>query len=141
MDKIILTREPIDEAAVAQWLRRFDAGALATFEGTVRAESACDKTLAALEYESYEGMAVRQMEALRNEAISKHAILDAAIVHRLGRIRLGETSILVVVASAHRAEAFAACQWIVDRVKADVPIWKKDVWADGTTSWVRPEAT
>jgi molybdopterin synthase catalytic subunit len=83
-------------------------------------------------------MATEQLNAIRNRAIAKFDIRDAAIVHRLGQLNLGEASVAVVVVSAHRAAAFDACRWIIDEVKIDVPIWKKDLWADGSDSWVDP---
>jgi molybdopterin synthase catalytic subunit len=112
-----------------------------TFAGTVRAEVSGDRHLAALEYEAYEVMAAEQLESVRQRALKSFAILDAVIVHRLGRLELGETSIFVVVASGHRADAFEACRWIVDAVKTDVPIWKKNIWTDGKTEWVDPTSS
>jgi molybdopterin synthase catalytic subunit len=82
-------------------------------------------------------MALKQMEGLAEEAVEKYSIRDAAIVHRLGRLEIGEISVLIVVASAHRGAAFDACRWIIDTLKKTVPIWKKEyfedgaVWADG----------
>src|SRR5262249_15797525 len=93
---------------------------------------------AALEYSAYEEMALEQMRSLRERALREFQILDAAVVHRLGRMALGATSVLIVVAAAHRASAFDACRWLIDTLKQDVPIWKKDVWADGTASWTDP---
>jgi molybdopterin synthase catalytic subunit len=136
---VALTRDPIDIAALERNLQSHAAGAIVTFAGTVRADRAEGKSLLALDYEAYEEMAVEQMAAIREKSLAQFGILSASVVHRLGRLQLGEASIAVVVASAHRAEAFDACRWIVDRVKADVPIWKKDVWSDGSESWVEPE--
>lgn len=136
--RVGLTREPLVTDAVVAELMRPDAGAIATFVGTVRAELDGCKPLTALEYEAYEEMALEQMESARKKAVEKFGVLDAAVHHRLGRILLGEASILVVVASAHRVEAFDACRWIVDKVKADAPIWKKNIWADGSAEWVDP---
>ena len=141
MDRVALIREPIDLRRMTDALARPDAGAMATFVGTVRAESGDGKSLVALDYSAYDAMAIEQMTALRNRAIQRFALRDAAIVHRLGRLALGEASIAVVVVSGHRPEAFAALPWIVDAVKADVPIWKQDVWSDGTRTWVDPTAT
>lgn len=137
MDKVILTREPVD-ASLAGVLKRFDAGALATFAGTVRAEDDCGRQLIALDYEAYDEMAVSMMSGIRARAIEKFGVLDVFIAHRLGRVKLGETSIVVGVVSAHRVAAFDACRWVVDQVKIDVPIWKKDVWSDGSAEWVNP---
>lgn len=136
--RVALVREPIDIAGIVSDMRDTRAGAVATFAGDVREETRDDKVLTALDYEAYEDMAIEQMEAIRSGAIERFDILDAAVVHRLGRLKLGETSIAVVVSSGHRVDAFDACRWIVDQVKADVPIWKKDVWMDGSQSWVDP---
>jgi molybdopterin synthase catalytic subunit len=136
--RVLLTREVIDEAKLTSLLRREDAGALAAFVGTVRAETNGERRLAALEYEAFDTMASEQMESIRQRAMKQFAILDALVAHRLGRLGLAETSIVVVVSAAHRADAFNACRWIVDLVKTDVPIWKKNIWTDGKTEWVDP---
>jgi len=136
--RVRLTREAIDAAGLAEEMRTERAGAVATFVGTVRRESTDGKTLDALEYHAYDHMAIEQMEMIHERALAKFEIEDAAIVHRLGLLKLGEASVAVVVVAAHRAAAFDACRWIIDAVKADVPIWKKDVWADGSASWVEP---
>src|ERR1035438_1447904 len=106
------------------------------FEGVVRNQTRGRKTVY-LDYEAYEEMALEQMEALAIQAVQQFQIRDVAIVHRLGRIEIGETSVLIAVASAHRAAAFDACRWLIDTLKRTVPIWKKEyfgdgaVWADG----------
>lgn len=138
MERVFLTRERLDVVALTAELRRDDAGAVLTFVGTVRAEAQSGQQLVALDYEAYEEMALSQMQAIRQRAIDKLGVLDAVIAHRLGRMKPCEASIVVAVLSAHRAEAFEACRWIVDQIKADVPIWKKDVWSDGSTGWVDP---
>lgn len=137
--RVILTREPIDVAAICRELKRDDAGAMTTFVGTVRQESVEGRALTGLFYAAYEEMAMEQMQIIHRKAGEKFEIFDAAVVHRLGQLKIGETSIVVAVVSAHRAAAFQACQWIVDTVKANVPIWKKDLGADGTESWVDPK--
>ena len=106
------------------------------FEGVVRNQTRGRRTLY-LDYEAYEEMALRQMETLAEQALRQFAVRDLALVHRLGRLEIGETSVLIVVASAHRAAAFDACRWLIDTLKRTVPIWKKEyfedgaVWADG----------
>lgn len=137
MDRVILTRDPLD-VSIASTLNRYDAGALATFAGTVRAEDDCDRQLIALDYEAYDDMALSMMRSIRDRVIEKFGVHDVIVAHRLGRVKLGETSIVVGVVSAHRVAAFDACRWIVDQVKIDVPIWKKDVWSDGSAEWVNP---
>ncbi len=138
-DRVKLSRDPIDAAVMASEMTRDEAGAVATFVGVVRAEEKDGRTLDALDYHAYEEMAMEQMHDIRRRAGEKFDILDCAVAHRLGLLRIGEASIAVVVTSAHRAAAFDACRWIVDAIKDDVPIWKQDVWVDGTKSWVEPQ--
>jgi molybdopterin synthase catalytic subunit len=106
------------------------------FEGVVRNQTRGRTTLY-LDYEAYEEMALEQLELLADEALRRFQIRDVAIVHRLGRLEIGETSVLIAVLSAHRGAAFDACRWLIDTLKGTVPIWKKEyfedgaVWADG----------
>lgn len=131
-----LIRELIDTAGVLAGLKRGEDGAALVFEGVVRNQTRGRRTLY-LEYEAYEEMALQQMEGLASQALSQFQIRDVAIVHRLGRLEIGEASVLIAVASAHRAAAFDACRWLIDTLKRTVPIWKKEhfvdgaVWADG----------
>jgi molybdopterin synthase catalytic subunit len=131
-----IVRERIDSQAVLQRIKRPEDGAAVLFDGVVRNNTRGRKTLF-LDYEAYEDMALQQMEALAVEGIEKFGVRDVALVHRLGRLEIGETSVLIVVASAHRGPAFEACRWLIDTLKRTVPIWKKEyfvdgaVWADG----------
>ncbi len=131
-----IVREKIDTAAVADSLKRGEDGATAIFEGIVRNNTRGRQTLY-LDYESYEEMALKKMEELAVQALAEFKVREVALVHRLGRLEIGETSVLVAVASAHRGPAFDACRWLIDRLKKTVPIWKKEyfvdgaVWADG----------
>jgi molybdopterin synthase catalytic subunit len=131
-----LVRGPINTARVLAGLKRSEDGAAVVFEGVVRNQTRGRKTLY-LDYEAYEGMALRGLESLAAQALEKFQIRDVALVHRLGRLEVGETSVLIVVVSAHRAAAFDACRWLIDTLKRTVPIWKKEyfedgaVWADG----------
>lgn len=131
-----ITRQPIDTLQTLSRLKRGEDGAALVFEGIVRNQTRGRRTLY-LDYEAYEEMALQQMEALAHRALEDFKIRDVALVHRLGRLRIGETSVLVAVASAHRAAAFEACRWLIDTLKRKVPIWKKEffedgaVWADG----------
>ena len=131
-----IVREIIDTAGTVAGLKRGEDGAVLVFEGVVRNQTRGRKTLY-LDYEAYEEMALEQMESLADQALQKFQIRDAAIVHRLGRLEIGETSVLIAVASAHRAAAFDACRWLIDTLKRTVPIWKKEyfedraVWSDG----------
>jgi len=111
-------------------------GAIVLFDGIVRDNTRGRRTLF-LVYEAYEAMALEQMRALAAEAVERFAVRDVVLAHRLGRLEIGETSVLIAVASAHRGAAFEACRWIIDTLKKTVPIWKKEhfvdgaVWADG----------
>jgi len=125
-----IVREKIEMQQIADSIRRPEDGAVAVFEGIVRNETRGRSTLY-LDYEAYEPMALQKMEDLAAEALSKFAVRDVALVHRLGRLEIGETSVLIVVASAHRAAAFDACRWLIDILKKTVPIWKKEHFADG----------
>ena len=131
-----IIRAPIDTEQTLAELKRAEDGAAVVFEGVVRIQTRGRKTLY-LDYEAYEEMALAQMEELANHALKQFEIRDVALVHRLGRLEIGETSVLIVVASAHRAAAFDACRWLIDTLKRTVPIWKKEyfedgaVWADG----------
>jgi len=131
-----IVRERIDSQAVLSTLKRGADGAALSFEGVVRNQTRGRRTLY-LDYEAYEDMALQEMESLAGHALKQFNVRDVAIVHRLGRLEIGETSVLIVVASAHRAAAFDACRWLIDTLKRTVPIWKKEhfsdgaVWADG----------
>ena len=131
-----IVKDKIDTFSILQPLKHPEDGAAVVFEGVVRDNTRGRRTLY-LDYEAYEAMAVRQMEELALRALRQFKIRDARIVHRVGRLAIGETSVLVVVASAHRAAAFDACRWLIDTLKRTVPIWKKEyfedgaVWADG----------
>jgi molybdopterin synthase catalytic subunit len=105
-------------------------GAVCVFDGIVRDNTRGRQTLY-LDYEAYREMALEQMRRLAAEAVEKFGVRDVAVVHRLGRLMVGETSVLIVVASAHRGAAFDACRWLIDTLKKTVPIWKKETFADG----------
>jgi molybdopterin synthase catalytic subunit len=117
-------------------LQRPEDGAVTLFDGMVRNHSRGRTTLY-LEYEAYEAMALKKMEELAAEALTRYPVRNVALVHRLGHLEVGESSVLVAVFSAHRAAAFDACRWLIDTLKQTVPIWKKEffvdgaVWADG----------
>jgi len=131
-----ITHDRIDVASITEYLKRPEDGATVIFEGVVRNHSRRRRTLF-LEYEAYEKMALKELDELINQALTCFQIRDVAVIHRLGRLEIGETSVLIVVTSAHRAAAFEACRWLIDTLKKTVPIWKKEhfedgaVWADG----------
>lgn len=131
-----LVRSKIDAQRLLDEVKDAEDGAVSIFDGIVRNHTRGRKTLH-LDYEAYEEMALKQMNQLAGEAIDKFGVRDVRIVHRLGRLEIGETSVLIAVASAHRAAAMDACRWLIDTLKKTVPIWKKEhfedgaVWADG----------
>ncbi|HLJ78452.1 MAG TPA: molybdenum cofactor biosynthesis protein MoaE [Acidobacteriaceae bacterium] len=128
-------------------LQRPEDGAIAIFDGIVRNHSR-GRATRYLEYEAYEPMALRKMQELAAEVRERFAVRNVALVHRLGHLEIGESSVLIAVFSAHRAAAFDACRWLIDTLKQTVPIWKKEffedgaVWADGEPfpDRLRPEA-
>jgi MoaE-MoaD fusion protein len=132
----VIQREPIDVREIKEELEHPEDGAALLFEGVVRNNTRGRKTLY-LDYEAYESMALNEMEKLAQAALERFKVRDVCLVHRLGRLQIGETSVLIGVASAHRAASFEACRWLIDTLKKTVPIWKKEyfedgaVWADG----------
>lgn len=138
MTRAAIVRERIDTRAVLESLKRPEDGAAIAFEGVVRNNTRGRRTLY-LDYEAYEEMALSQMEELAAQALGKFQIRDVAIVHRLGRLEIGETSVLIVVASAHRGPAYEASRWLIDTLKQTVPIWKKEYFVDGAV-WADGEA-
>jgi MoaE-MoaD fusion protein len=131
-----LVRDPIDIAALTSHVRAPEDGAIVTFDGSVRNQSHNRATLY-LDYEAYEPMALIKMREIAAQLHEKYRIHRVAIVHRLGRLQIGETSIFIAVSAPHRAAAFDACRFAIDTLKRIVPIWKKEyfedgaVWADG----------
>jgi MoaE-MoaD fusion protein len=132
-----LTREPFDAQALIAAAKHGEDGAVVVFDGIVRDNSRGRRTLH-LDYEAYEEMAAKELRALAGDARSRFEVRHVTIVHRLGRLQIGETSVLIVVASAHRAQAFEACRWLIDTLKKTVPIWKKETFADGAV-WAAGE--
>jgi molybdopterin synthase catalytic subunit/molybdopterin converting factor small subunit len=131
-----LTREPIPTDALVAAAKQGSDGAVVVFDGIVRDNTRGRSTLY-LDYEAYEEMAAKQIAELAAQAIERFGVRAVMLVHRLGRLQICETSVLIVVASAHRGAAFEACRWLIDTLKKTVPIWKKEtfvdgaVWADG----------
>jgi molybdopterin synthase catalytic subunit len=132
-----LTRNPISASDLAKELRAPEDGAVVVFEGIVRNHSRGRATLY-LEYEAYEPMAIRKMEELGREAKEKFAIHGLGMIHRLGRLEIGETSVAIIVTAEHRRAALEACQYAIDRLKQAVPVWKKEYFADGAV-WAEGE--
>ena len=129
-----VTAEPLSLDAVVGEVQRDEAGAVATFLGTVRNRSR-DRNVLYLEYEAYEGMAEQTMAELADELAERHELLAVAIHHRVGRVEIGEPSVAIAVSSPHRAEALAACKEAIDTLKGRVPLWKKEVY-EGGEEWI-----
>lgn len=138
-DLLQISPEPLSVFAAVEFVTDSLAGGIDVFIGTTRVEKRSDGVeLHALDYEAYDEMALRQMADLAAKAREKWPIVKLAILHRRGRVGLGQASVIIAVASPHRAESFEACRFLIDSLKAEVPIWKKEVWADESTSWVDP---
>jgi molybdopterin synthase catalytic subunit len=136
-DIIQLVRNPISPSKLVRQVRASSDGAVVTFDGCVRDNTRGRRTLY-LEYEAYEPMALAKMEEIAAELHRKFSIGRIAMVHRLGRIEIGEPSVLIVVAAPHRAAAFEACRYAIDTLKKTVPIWKKEFFEDGAV-WAEGE--
>ncbi len=132
---IELTKNRIDTDALLNAVRSTRAGAVVLFLGTVREISEGRRTQS-LDYESYPGMAESKLAELESEARRRWPIIECAISHRVGHLDLGEVSVAVAVSTAHRQDAFEAGKWLIDTLKQVVPIWKKENWADGASTWV-----
>ncbi|MBN9494988.1 molybdenum cofactor biosynthesis protein MoaE [bacterium] len=132
-EDVLLAQEAVEAVASPA------AGAIDVFLSVVR-DNNLGRDVQYLEYEAYPAMAEREMRAIGEEASSRFSLEAYAVLHRTGRLEIGETSLLVVVSSAHRAASFEACHWMVDEIKKRVPVWKKEVWTDGE-AWVEgPES-
>ena len=135
MESIIqLTRETLDRNALVEAVTHASAGGIVIFEGVVR-DNARGKQVRYLEYDAYIEMAEEQIRVIVAEAKQRWDIERVAVAHRFGRLEIGEASVIIVVATPHRAEAFEACRYIIDTLKTTVPIWKKEVATNGE-EWV-----
>ena len=133
-----ITNQPLDPAPLVALVQAPDMGAVVTFAGIVR-NNFGGRATAYLEYEAYESMALVVLEQLAGEARATWGTGAIAIHHRVGRLAIGEMAVLIVVAAAHRHEAFEATEWLMDRIKEVAPIWKKEIWSDGASEWVGNE--
>jgi molybdopterin synthase catalytic subunit len=132
-----LSTEPLDAHALERAVKTDAHGAVVTFLGTTRETSPDDpRPVAALEYEAYEAMAVAEMEIIARETRERFGPLGIAMVHRTGRVALGEPSVAVVVAAPHRGAAFDACRYAIDALKSRVAVWKREVYRDGDGAWI-----
>lgn len=130
-----LTKDPIDPNALLRELGHATDGAQVLFLGVVRNHHQ-GRSVQRIDYEAYEPMALKELQRIANQAAAKHDLQRVLVVHRFGRHEVGDASIAVVIGSPHRAAAFDAAKEIMDLVKVDVPIWKKEYFADGTIEWV-----
>lgn len=133
-----IVQEPIDVEQLIQAVGDPGAGAICTFLGVVR-DNNLGREVDYLEYEAYPEMAVPAMERIAEEVRERWDVIHVSMVHRVGRLEIGEASVGIAVSSPHRAEAFEACHYAIDRLKESVPIWKKEVWADGE-EWIEGTA-
>jgi len=138
MDFFELTTDPIDITTVARRVVPPECGATVTLDGYVRQFTKGRETLY-LEYEAYERMALKEMQKLIEAAKAEYEIANVGIVHRTGKLEIGETSVVISVAAPHRKAAFNACEWLIKELKRTVPIWKKEVYADGE-EWIEGDA-
>ncbi len=131
---IRIVESKIDREEIVQSVSTPDSGAIATFDGTVRNHSR-EKLVTHLHYEAFSEMALKELEKIRAEAIQRWSLNGMAIVHRVGRMEIGESSVFIAVSSAHRNDAFEACRFAIDTLKTTVPIWKKEHYEDGEV-WI-----
>lgn len=134
---IALVEEAIDVDSLRARVADPDVGAIGWFEGVTRRTTG-DRITERLAYEAHATMAIAELEKLAERAVEKFSLHRCAIVHRLGEVPVGQASVVVACSSAHRPSTFAALPWIMDVLKRDVPIWKKEQYVDGNTQWVHP---
>jgi len=128
---------PLPSAQAVEFVQDALAGGVAVFLGTTRAETNdAGRSLVALDYEAYGEMAAKQLAELAARAREQWPVIKLVLLHRIGRVGLAEPSVVIAVSTPHRGEAFEACRWLIDTLKAEVAIWKKEVWADGSGTWV-----
>lgn len=135
---ILLTEEPLTVSAVYAAVDDPACGAVVNFCGVVRNHHR-ERPVGFLEYEAYDAMAIAKIREIFDEVESRWGLTRLAVAHRLGRLEIGDIAVVVAVAAPHRAEAFEACRYIMDRIKDEVPIFKHETWADGSSEWVGPD--
>ncbi|OJW23556.1 MAG: molybdopterin converting factor [Planctomycetales bacterium 71-10] len=132
-----ITESPLDHAALTERVRHANAGAVCTFLGTVR-EMTGERRTVHLDYEAYPEMAAKKLDELEAEARRRWPLIEVALAHRVGKLELGDVSVVVAVSCPHRGDSFEACRWLIDTLKEVVPIWKRERWADGREEWIHP---
>lgn len=135
--RVALVRRPLDPAALLAEVASVANGASIVFVGTVR-EVNDGRAVSGIEYTAYEAMAGRELEAIAREAVLQFGTDDVVVEHRIGRLALGEASVVIAVAHPHRAEAYDASRFIIEELKRRVPIWKREEYVDGAREWVDP---
>jgi molybdopterin synthase catalytic subunit len=135
-----ISHNPIEVNRVTDAVRGLRAGAVVLFLGTVR-EFTGELQTSSLDYEAFEEMALDSLRQITDEARRRWTLVKTAVVHRTGSLELGDIAVAVAVSSAHRGPAFEAGQWIMDTIKQQTPIWKKEIYADGRTEWIHPETS
>jgi len=135
--RVSLVRTPLDPAALLAEVATVGNGASIVFVGTVRDVNE-GRAVSGIEYTAYAAMAVRELEAIASEAVLRFGTDDVVVEHRIGRLALGEASVVIAVAHPHRAEAYEASRFIIEELKRRVPIWKREEYVDGTREWVDP---
>ena len=139
MPSATLTHAVLDEATLRRAVEQPGAGAVVVFVGTVRNQHA-GAPVDGLEYSAQETLALKELEKICTEACARFQLADARVQHRLGALKIGEASVVIAVSSAHRADAFDGCRYIIDELKTRVPIWKKESYTDGrAAAWVGPD--
>lgn len=133
-----LSAEALDIAALVAQIRRADCGAVVTFEGSTRSPND-GKQVARLTYEAYEQRATAQLQALAQQASETFGVAGVVALHRTGDVPIGEPSVVVACAAPHRTEAFEAARWLIDTIKAEVAVWKREIFEDGSSVWVGAE--
>ncbi|HEX8523834.1 MAG TPA: molybdenum cofactor biosynthesis protein MoaE [Tepidisphaeraceae bacterium] len=141
-DWIAILESPLPTSRALDFVTDPRAGGINIFLGTTREETSTGgKQLLALDYEAYPEMALSQMKALAQRAREHWPILKLALLHRIGRVDLAEPSVVIAVSTPHRKESFEACRFLIDELKKDIAIWKKEVWSDGSGTWVHPHSS
>ena len=139
---IQLSPGPLDTAGATGFVSDPGAGAVDVFLGTTRADrNAAGHDLVALDYDAYAEMAIEQMRDIARRARQQWPVLKVAILHRTGRVAVGQPSVVIAVSTPHRADAFAACRFVIDTLKAEVTIWKQEVWDGAAPTWVHPSTS
>ncbi|CAN5528953.1 molybdenum cofactor biosynthesis protein MoaE [soil metagenome] len=138
-DWIELFTTPLSVADAERYVLDPAAGGTCIFSGNTRCETHADgRELLALDYEAYADMALKQLAEMAGQARERWPVIKLAILHRTGRVAVGEPSVVIAVSTGHRAQAFETCRFLIDELKSDVAIWKKEVWNAGASSWVNP---